>query len=228
MRIGIACNLVRYHQMHGRDLMAVNMHWNQVMKNFEIQGKALKDQKEDDDPTIPKITKALPLIKWMEAFMDFLHHVIGVQTIPLAYVILPMADVPGVVPALVPNQPHSEEHGSVENELIAQASHAHPLFREDNSAMYYHLEEATQGTTYTALIKPFQQCRDGHDSWFTLMNQYAGRDKWEAEIKCKDNLLHAWLWKHQSNFLLEGFIAQHQNACVCAAMCYTHRVSAPQ
>ena len=29
-----------------------------------------------------------------------------------------MADVPGVAPALVPNQPHSEEHGSVENELL--------------------------------------------------------------------------------------------------------------
>ena len=101
-----------------------------------------------------------------------------------------MVDVPGVAAALVPNQPHSEEHRYVENELITQASHAHPLFREDNSAMYYHLKEATQGTMYAASIKLFQCHKDGHGAWLTLMNQYMGRDKWEAEIKCQDNLLH--------------------------------------
>ena len=75
MIIGIAFSLCLIHQVVGRDLMVANMQWNQVMKNFEIQWKALKDQKEDDDPTILKITEALPLIKWMEAFTDFLHHV---------------------------------------------------------------------------------------------------------------------------------------------------------
>ena len=56
------------------------------MSNFEIQWKALKERK-DDDPEVPKIIKALPIIKWTEAFQDFLNRVIGARMIPLAYVI---------------------------------------------------------------------------------------------------------------------------------------------
>ena len=44
------------------------------------------------------------------------------------------------------------------------------------------------------------------------MNQYAGHGKWEAEIKHQDDLLHTRVWKGQSTFPLEGFIAQHRNA----------------
>ena len=135
------------------------MHWNYVMKNFEAQWKALKDCKEDNNPAVPKITKALPLIKWMEAFQDFLHCVISVCTIPLAYVICMMADVPVQAPPLDANQPHSEEHRSVENELIAHASHRHVLFKEDNSTTYYHLEEAMCSTTYGMSIECFKGTR---------------------------------------------------------------------
>ena len=64
----MACDLVRFYHTVGRDLTAANIQWNQVMSNFEIQWKALKDRKEEDDPDVPKITKALPIIKWTEAF----------------------------------------------------------------------------------------------------------------------------------------------------------------
>jgi hypothetical protein len=57
------------------------------MKNFAAQWKAMEDKKKVDEPEVPKITKALPAIKWTEAFRDYLHSMIGVRTIPLAYVI---------------------------------------------------------------------------------------------------------------------------------------------
>ena len=110
---------------------------------------------------IPKVTKALPLIKWTEAFQDFLHCTIGVCIIPLAYVIQANVNVQLIPPPLVTNQPHSEENGSVENKRITWASHGHARFCEDNSQVYYHLEEATRGTSYVASIKPFQLCKDG-------------------------------------------------------------------
>ena len=75
--------------------------------------------------------------------------------------------------------------------------------------MYYHLEEATHGTSYVASIKLFQQSKNGHGAWVALTNQYAGRDKWEAEIKHQDDLLPTRVWKGQSTFPLEGFIAKH-------------------
>jgi hypothetical protein len=46
------------------------------------------------EPEVPKITKALPIIKWTEAFWDYLHRMIGVRMIPLAYVIRPAVAVP--------------------------------------------------------------------------------------------------------------------------------------
>ena len=57
------------------------------MSNCEIQWKALKERKNEDDPEVPKITKALPIIKWTEAFQDLMNRVIWARRIPLAYAI---------------------------------------------------------------------------------------------------------------------------------------------
>ena len=102
----------------------------------------------------------------------------------------------------------------MEEELIARASHTHALFRDDNSVVYYHLGKATRGTSYAASIKPFQKVKDGRGAWKALTSQYAGKDKWEAEIKRQEHLLHTKIWKGQSNFSLENFISQHRNAYV--------------
>ena len=193
----VACDLVRFYQTVGRDLTATNIQWNQVMSNFEIQWKALKDRKDEDDPDVPKITKDLPIIKWTEAFQDFLHRVIGARMIPLAYVVRIDPQFSGLAPTLAPNQPHSAEHGSVEGELIPRASHTHALFRDDNSVVYYPLEEATRGSPYAASIKPFQKVKDGRGAWKALTSQYAGKDKWEAEIKHQERLLQSRIWKGQ-------------------------------
>ena len=120
------------------------------------------------------------------------------------------------------NQPHSLEHGSIELELIAHASHTHALYQDDNSTVYHYLEEATHSTSYAASIKPFQCGKDGHGAWIALIGQYAGRDKWEAEIKKQEQLLHSRIWKEQSNFLLEHFITQHRNAFISMQACAEH------
>lgn len=212
-RLVTASKLLRYYETVGRPTTALNLQWTPTMKNFEIQWKALEDKKKGDDPEVPKITKALPIIKWTEAFRDYLHRMIGVRTIPLAYIIRPTVVVPAIG-LIAAGTPHSAEHEAIENELIARASHGHPLYREDNSTVYYKLEEATRATSYAASIKPFQRTKNGREAWLALTSQYAGKDKWEAEIKRHEQLLHTRLWKGQSNFTLDRFIAQHRNAFV--------------
>ena len=192
------------------------------MKNFEVQWKVLKEQKWDESPDVPKISKVLPVIKWTEAFQDFLNRKIGNRNIPLVYIIRNEPNPPAAVPPLAVGQPHSLEHGSVESELIAQASHTHVLFHDDNSDLYYLLEEATQGTPYAASIKPFQQATDGRGAWVALTSQYAGNDKWEAYIKKQEQLLHTCIWKGQSNFSLEHFISQSCNTYVSILACAEH------
>ena len=115
---------------------------------------------------------------------------------------------------LMPGQPFSQDFESLEDELVTCASHVHPLFKEDNLQVYFYLEEATRTTSYAASIKPFQHRKDGHGAWMAMVQQYAGEDKWRAELKIQDDLLHTRKWKGQDNFSLERFIAQHCNAFV--------------
>ena len=91
--------------------MAGNMQWTHVMKNVEIQWKNLKNHKDDDDLDVPKISKALPIIKWTKWFQGFLYRVIGVWTIVMVYVIHPSQDVTTARPALATSQPHWRSTG---------------------------------------------------------------------------------------------------------------------
>ena len=136
-----------------------------MIKNFSQQWKSLLDRRKANDPDVPKISKNLTIIKWSEAFADFLSRTIGVRTIPLSYVTRPDAAVPVVVPPLAHDLPHSELHGSVEDELVARASHTYPLFKDDLSQVFYYLEEATRGISYAASIKPYQRSKNGRESW---------------------------------------------------------------
>ena len=145
-RIAVACDLVKYYITVGHDLTAANLQWNTIMKNFDIQWATLKEKKGDDSPETPKISKVLPVIKWTEAFQDFLNRKIGNRNIPLAYIIRDEPNPPAAAPLLAAGQPHSIEHGSVEAELIARASNTHALFRNDNSDLYFLMEEATYDT----------------------------------------------------------------------------------
>ena len=221
MRLLAACDLVRYYETVGREITPQNIRWDPVIKNFSEQWRALSNSKTAD-PDVPKISKTLSVIKWTESFADFLHRNIGVQTIPLAYVTREDVIVPVIAPPLAPNRPHSAVHGSVEGKLVARASHNHPLFCDDNSQVYYHLEEATRTSSYAALIKPYQQAKNGRGAWLALKAQYAGNNMWHAEIKLKDDLLHTQEWKGKSNFSLEKFIAQHRNAFVSMQQCAEH------
>jgi hypothetical protein len=222
MRLLAACDLIRYYDTVGREITTNNIRWDPVIKNFSEQWRALTNRRQADAPEVPKISKTLSVIKWTEAFADFLYRSIGVRTIPLAYVTRREPLVPAAAPPLAANRPHSAEHGSVDGELVARASHDHPLYRDDNSQVYYYLEEATRTTSYAASIKPYQRAKNGRGAWLALKAQYAGNDKWQAEIKVKDDLLHTRVWKGQSNFSLEKFIAQHRNAYVSMQQCAEH------
>ena len=221
-RILAACDLIRYYDTIGRDITPQNVRWNPIIKNFEEQWKALTDRRVNDDPEVPKISKSLPIIKWVEAFRDYCHRKVGMRTIPRAYIIRDNVNVPADAPALAPNLPHSVAHGSVEGDLIARASHNHPLYRDDNAHVYYDIELAVRGTAYAATIRPFQRNKDGRSAFLSLCNQHAGNDKWQAELKKSEDVLHNRVWKGQGSFPLEKFVGQHRNAYIMMHECSTH------
>ena len=77
MRLQASAKLVSYYEEIGRGATPGNTTWKYI-KAFKLEDDALKDRaKNDDEPDVPKITKALPILKWTVAFADFLHRVMG-------------------------------------------------------------------------------------------------------------------------------------------------------
>jgi hypothetical protein len=68
-----ATKLLRFYDTVGRAVTAANLQWTPVMKNFSEQWKSFENKKGGDKPDVQMISKALPIIKWTEAFRDYLH-----------------------------------------------------------------------------------------------------------------------------------------------------------
>ena len=73
MRLRVACDLIRYYITTSRPLTAANIQWDPVMSRFKELWSALKDRRKAKDPETPKISKGLPIIRWVEPFFDHLH-----------------------------------------------------------------------------------------------------------------------------------------------------------
>ena len=113
LRMQAACEIIKYYNVTGRTITAANIMWDPVIKDFKDQWKALLDQKKHECAEVPKITKALPVMKWLEAFGDYLHRKVGVRGIPLAYITREDVVPVGNAPPLETGKSYSTEHGSV-------------------------------------------------------------------------------------------------------------------
>ena len=71
-------------------------------------------------------------------------------------------------------------------------------------------------------LKPFQRMKDGRGALLSIRNQYAGKDKWEAELRKQEEMIHNRLWKGQGRYTLEKFVALHRNAFVQMQLCAQH------
>eukprot|EP00957_Ditylum_brightwellii_P076696 5829579-Ditylum_brightwellii.AAC.1 len=67
-------------------------------------------------------------MQWVDVFKDFLSRKIGVGTMPLSYVTRETALVSRPASVNRDHLPLGEEITSIEKELVAQASHTHPLY----------------------------------------------------------------------------------------------------
>ena len=149
--------MICFHDMIGRGLTVTNLHYTLTMSNLKDLWKAIVDRKDSGEPETPKITKALPIMKWTDSFTDHLNRCIGARYVPLSYVIRPKEAVSALCPPLFMDQPYSDMHRSVEGDMIACVSHSSGLYKTDNASAYYKLEEATRSTIYVASIAPFQK-----------------------------------------------------------------------
>ena len=131
--------------------------------------------------------------------------VIGVHEVPLVYVCR-TGVVVAAATALLTNKPYSEQHGSVEAELIPRVSHDHPVFGDDSVEVFNFLEEATIGTVVTSTIAPYKRSKDGRGAFFAVVSQHAGLDKWEGAIKTSETFLKSPSTRATSTIPLKSIV----------------------
>eukprot|EP00957_Ditylum_brightwellii_P003903 297292-Ditylum_brightwellii.AAC.1 len=101
----------------------------------------------------------------MDVFDNFLSRKTGVRTIPLSYVTRVTALATRLVYVHKADLPQGEAYGLIEEELVAQASHAYTFYCEDNVAVCFCLKEANRGTQYASTLKPYQQVKSSRGFW---------------------------------------------------------------
>ena len=64
----------------------------------------------------------------------------------------------------MPDSSHSEDYGSIEEEMVNLASCIYWLLRNYSASTYYRLEEDVRDTPYALSVKPYHQNKYKKDS----------------------------------------------------------------
>ena len=81
------------------------------------------------------------------------------------------------LPPLALKSPNPEEHGSVDDKLVARMSYDYSLFKDKNARVQYFLDDAEQVTQRTASTKHCQRKNNDRGSWLLLFRKHTEKDK---------------------------------------------------
>ena len=213
-RLTIAIAIAKYYEETNQQVTPEMMMWP-VLKSFSTQVDAMKET--TSPPDITPMKASMPMTKFLEYFDLHCNKVIGKRGCPVKHIFRPLETPPAVAPALLPGQPHSDEHGSVEGEMVARYTFDHPLCRNDSATVYSMLSNGLQGTKYHATIVRYRNINERQDSrgaYMAIKTQHAGKAVWEAQIKMSDDFIKGRKWNGQTTLTLESHIDGHRNAYV--------------
>jgi len=221
MRLKGAQKIAKFCENVGRNLNPQNMTWL-VIKCFLEQWKALIERKKDDFGLPPKLTKNYPVHKWMESMVLYLGQKVRVRNAPLVYVVRAGAIVPAVPPPLQVGKPHSEQHGSIEGDLIGCMTHNHALFKVDNGAVYDMIETSTRGSDVTSSIAPFRKTRDGRGALNALKSQHTRKAVYYRLAKEAEQMLSNKVWNGNTSTSLASHMGAQRKVSISMQECADH------
>ena len=118
MRLKIASKAWHYYKSIDRAVTPLNMHFVQVLKDFNIEHEAITKRAKIDKPDVPKITRNTTPLRWIESFNDCLYRTFGIRDCPLSYVTRANNIVPSEIDdPLLPRRSFGIS-GSVVEELV--------------------------------------------------------------------------------------------------------------
>ena len=218
-RLLIASVAYHYYLDTGRVVTAGNMNFNNVLREFDVEWKAIVKMAKNEATKLPTLSKLNPPLKWCESFRNFLYTTFGVRNVPLLYVVRKnTAVIPETAPLVAPDPNATYDplllnksygsSGSILEDLILRSSHSHPLFKTDNASVFNYIEEATRGSIYATNIKAFARKKDGRGAWKSIVTSHVGIDKWEKIQKDNSSWLMSSKWNGKK-YALESFCSQH-------------------
>ena len=71
MRLEDALNLVKFYKTVGISITNIMIQWDPIIKDFKQKWEILVKRKEEDVSDVPKVSKALTIIKWKNLLQIF-------------------------------------------------------------------------------------------------------------------------------------------------------------
>ena len=105
--------------------------------------------------------KSFTEMKYLNQLPTHLQEMLGVVSMPLAYIIQDDATAPNCLPALIQDKPWSTGKTSVMDELIAHFLYEGPAYDADNAQVFNLLASALGGTSAMASITRYQRSKNG-------------------------------------------------------------------
>ena len=229
-RLIVAVNAAKYYSSIGRNMIATNMHYGNILAEFKIEWDAYVDLKDQTAPTPPAINdrdKDRTVIKWAPIFEDCLSRTYGSRG-PLSYVLREDAAVEsevddplGVDDTTGAINSYYGKSGCLHSELVARLSHTGPIFKHDNGTVFMLIEKAARNTSVESTVKAFARKKDGRGAFKAIVMNHAGETKYRAISKKRLNLLQNIKWNGRS-YPLETHVSNHRQAIDEIKDCSNH------
>ena len=166
----------------------------------------------DDPERLPEVSRSFGIMKAMDLVPSHLRDRLGVNKVPLSYVIrTDMAG--GTLEPQVNGELHGPQYDDFMAELIDNVELVGPAYNEDNAKVYQILQDMVAGTSFESSLKAFQRARDGRGAYLALCQHNLGTAKWEKIVESAETYLLRREWNGRNQrFTLRAHVAKHRDA----------------
>ena len=178
----------------------------------EFERHFLVIDEHDDPENLPTISKSFGIMKALDALPVHLRERLGVNKIPLAYVIRTNS-TPPPLNELEEGSITSAGYDSIIDEMIDTVPHTGPNYAEDNARVFQIIQEMVTGSSHEASIKAHRRSRNGRAAYQSLHMHNMGSSKWDRIIDDCETYLLKREWNGRNfRFTLKSHIAKHREA----------------
>ena len=176
MRLKFTCRAAKYFVNVGRTPTVENL-----ALSFVKQFKVLDDIIEKHQPPqeLEPISSSLSIVKWVKHFEEYIRGVLGVDNIPLTFIVRKEEAIPALVddPIITGGTPYSTSYTSFFDEMIARKKLSGAAYNENKSRVFVLLSEALKNFIHSTTLRPFSRSRDGREAFNALVKQNLGSSK---------------------------------------------------